>query len=221
MNLSFSDVDKELKKKLIKYSKLVYKKEYVAAYEGNLSIRTKQNLFWVTPKKSCKGKLTTKDLVLVDEKGNVIYSKNGNQPTSELIMHLGIYKQRPDIKAIIHSHPPYSIALTLSGISLENPDLPEILLVLGSVPTARYALTGTQEMLEAIEPHIKFNNILLSHHGLITMAETLEEAYYQLEEIEHCAKILCIAHQIGKIQTLPENRKTEIIERRNQAKNKY
>lgn len=203
---------KKLKKKLVKYAKIIYKKGYVVAYEGNLSIRTKENLFWVTPKKFCKGSLTEKDLVLVDENGSVIATRKGNQPTSELSMHLGIYKQRPDIKAIIHSHPPYSIALTLAGISLENPDLPEVLLVLGGVPTAKYALTGTREMLDAILPHIQSNNILLSHHGLLTMAKTIEEAYFQLEEVEHCAKILCIAHQIGNLKALPEERKKEIME---------
>ncbi|MFN3603345.1 MAG: class II aldolase/adducin family protein [Leptonema sp. (in: bacteria)] len=211
LDIFSKDLDSK-KKEFVYYARLIYKKGFVVAYEGNLSIRLNENYILVTPSKFCKGKLQTKDLVIVDKEGNLVYSENSLQPTSEILMHLAVYKHRKDINAVIHSHPPYSIALTLSGISLEEPDLPEILLVLGSVPTAKYALTGTQEMVEAILPYISYNSILLSHHGVLSLGENLEEAYYRLEEVEHCAKILCIAHQIGNIQTLPSYRKIEIKE---------
>lgn len=203
---------KIIKRELIKYSRKIYKKGFVVAYEGNLSYRTKENYVWVTPTKKCKGLLKKNDLVLLDLDGTILYSKKNNKPTSEALMHLEIYKHRKDIQAIIHSHPPYTVALTLTGISLEEFLLPEIFLVLGKVPTAKYALTGTKEMFEAIQPHLQNNAILLSHHGVITFGENLEEAYFRLEQLEHSAKIISIAHQIGNIQRLPEYRKQEIIE---------
>lgn len=203
---------KIIKKDLIKYSRKIYKKGFVVAFEGNLSYRTKENFIWITPTKKCKGLLQKNDLVLLDLNGNILYSKKNNKPTTESLMHLEIYKQRKDIHAIIHSHPPYTIALTLSGISLEEFLLPEIFLVLGNVPTAKYALTGTKEMFDAIQPHLNSNAILLSHHGVITFGENLEEAYFRLEQLEHSAKIIAIAHQIGNIQKLPEYRKKEILE---------
>ncbi len=195
-----------IKKEIIRIGSLLYKKGYIVAFDGNISVRIKDKV-WITPTRKCKGHLKISDLVQVDLKGNILYSRKNNRPSSEIFMHLEIYKHRDDVHAIIHAHPAYCIATTLSGISLMNTDLPEISLILGNVPTAPYALTGTKEMFESIKPFIDHDAILLSHHGSLTMGKNLEEAYYKLEQLEHCAKILCISHQIGKIIPLPEDKK--------------
>ncbi|GIX40764.1 MAG: aldolase [Leptospiraceae bacterium] len=196
---------------IVEIGSLLYQQGLIVSYDGNISARY-GNTIWITPTRICKGRLTTLDLVQVDLNGRILQSLKNHKPTSELIMHLEIYKHRKDVNAIVHAHPPYAVAVTLTGLSLMNTDLPEISLILGDVPTAEYALTGTKEMFDAIKPYLDYNAILLSHHGALTMGRDLFDAYYKMEQLEHCAKILCIAKQIGNIIPLPEDRKREIHE---------
>jgi L-fuculose-phosphate aldolase len=200
----------EILHQIVEVGSLLYQKGLIVAYEGNISARY-NDVVWITPTRMCKGRLEIDDLVKIDLLGNILQSKKNHKPTSELILHLEIYKHRPDAKAIVHAHPPYCVAATLSGLSLVNTDLPEITLILGNVPTASYAMTGTKEMFESIKPYLDYDAILLSHHGALTISNSLFEAYYKMEQVEHCAKILCIAKQIGNIISLPEERKKEIL----------
>ncbi|MCS7206246.1 MAG: class II aldolase/adducin family protein [Leptospiraceae bacterium] len=197
---------------VIEVGKRLYEKGMIVALEGNLSIQYEGKII-ITASAVHKGNLSIHDFVVVDFEGNVLESHQ-KKPSTELPMHLNIYKSRPNIKAIVHAHPPYCIAATLNGISFMDTDLPEVHLILGDVPTAPYALTGTIEMFHALEPFLDSEAILLSHHGAITFGSSIWVAYNKMELLEHTAKILCIAHSIGNIQKLPEYRKQEIRELR-------
>ncbi len=209
----------DIREDLVKVSSLLYQKGLVVAYDGNISVRNRDNSVWISPTKKCKGFLEKDDFVLVNLSGEILESPRNLKPTSETILHLEIYKNREDVFAIIHAHPPYAIAATLTGISLENTNLSEAILVLGDVPTAPYALTGTREMFDAIQPYIHKNAILLSHHGAVTLGRDLWDAYFTMEELEHCAMVLCIAKSIGATIPLPEDRKKELVQLR--EKNYY
>jgi len=185
-----------LKTELIYYSKLCYDKGFVAAYDGNISVRTRKNYILTTPASVCKGRLTEKDLVKVDFNGRVISGKK--KPSTELKLHKFIYESRKDIKAVVHTHPKFSSAFAASGIALDKPVLPEIYLMLGKIPLAKYAAPSTDEVPQSVSAYVKdFNAVLLANHGLVTYAKTLEEAYYLTEKAEQFAEISFYARLLG------------------------
>jgi L-fuculose-phosphate aldolase len=135
----------------------------------------------------------------------------GRKPSTELQMHLAVYQNRPDAQAVVHAHPPTAIACTLAGVTMDECVLPEVILTLGAVPTAPFALTGTREMYEAIAPLLPHHNaILLTHHGALTVGETLMRAFMRMEQVEHTAKILLAAHQLGGARALPPERLAQL-----------
>jgi L-fuculose-phosphate aldolase len=143
---------------------------------------------------------------LIDNhQGEVIKGKGSLRPSSELLMHLEAYRQREDIRAVLHAQPPYSIALTIAGIPFPTDIVPEVLALLGEVPAAPYATPGTQDLTLSISDLIKTHNaILLSNHGSLTVGKTLEEALLALERMELAAQLYYLAYNLGKIIPLPE-----------------
>jgi L-fuculose-phosphate aldolase len=148
------------------------------------------------------------DPIVVDSTGQVIEGKPGLKPTSEVGMHLEAYRQRPDVNAVLHTHPPYSTALTIAGISFPTDLLPEVLIALGDIPTAPYATPGTRSLAKSIQAPIKDHNaVLLSNHGSISVGKTLEEALITLERMEHAAYTYHLARELGDLNPIP---KTEL-----------
>lgn len=190
-----------LKKEIIKIGKLMYEKDYVAANDGNISFKINDNLFLTTPTGVSKGMMTENMLIQVDKTGKVV---NGNmKPSSEIKMHLEVYNKREDVKAVVHAHPVFSTAFAVANIPLAVNILPEIVVTLGSVPVAPYATPSTDEVPNSISDLISETDaLLLSNHGVLTVGSSLMEAYYKLEQIEHYAKILFYARQIGNINIL-------------------
>jgi len=187
----------------------LYEQRLIVAWDGNISVRLDDTRILTTPAGACKGLLSPADLVVVDLEGNVIEGER--RASSELKMHLAAYRVRPDVRACVHAHPPTAVALTLAGLGLDARLLPELVLTLGDIPTAPYALTGTHEVPESLAPFLPHHNaILLSHHGALTLGADVWQAFFRMEQVEHGARILLMAHQLGGAQPLGEQRVREL-----------
>lgn len=193
--------DWEIRRQLVQYGKKVYEKGLVAATDGNISMRMMTDRVMITPSGVPLSDLDVNDLVYVDLDGQVLQGRN--KPSSELPMHLEIYRQRPEMNAVLHAHPPTTVAFTIAGESFAQPVLPEIVVLFGEIPIASYATPATEESAHSIRNLIPQNDIIvLDHHGAVTMGKTLEDAFAKMEKLEHSAKTLLTAKQIGRINPL-------------------
>jgi L-fuculose-phosphate aldolase len=172
---------------------------FICATQGNVSVKIGNEIL-ITPSGVDKGRIDSGRLVRVSLDGKKIL---GGSPSSEILIHLEVYKKRKDVNAVIHSHPPISTALTLAGYDFSKPVLPEIVMTLGKIPTARYHTPGTKGLAEGISSLIlRHDAILLERHGALTVGKTLEEAYWNLERVEYAGKVIFYAISIGKITPL-------------------
>jgi L-fuculose-phosphate aldolase len=192
---------------IVRIGQLLYEQRLIVAGDGNISVRLDNDLILMTPAGLCKGMLTPDDMVVVDLDGHLVQSLKGRTQSTEQLLHLLVYKARPDVQAVVHAHPPTAVAATMAGVSMATELLPETVLTLGTIPTAPYALTGTPEVFESVAPFIQDHNaILLSHHGALTVGGNLQRAFMRMEQIEHAARILLAAHLFGGAQPLPGER---------------
>jgi L-fuculose-phosphate aldolase len=151
-----------------------------------------------------KGRLGQDDFVEVDLEGELI--SGAGKPSSETAMHLTAYENRPDVQACLHSHPPYATSFAVAGIELARNILPEVAVFVGDVPLIEYAPPGTGAISKAIEPFLGNNNaFLLRNHGLLTIGGSVDEAFFRHETVEHFAKILWRARQLGAVNTIPDD----------------
>jgi L-fuculose-phosphate aldolase len=160
----------------------------IRSSDGNISVRLNRNFLLITPGGVYKSAMSPEDLLVIDMDGKMEAAKTGLKPTFEKLMHLEVYRQRPDINAVIHTHPPFSTALTITGKPFSVEYIPEVLIALGNVTTADYATPGTQAMADSIHDLIlSHDSILLSHHGSLTVGHSLEKALIAIERMEHAA----------------------------------
>lgn len=191
--------EKEAKKAIIDIGQRMYVRNFVAANDGNISIRTGENEVWATPTGVSKGFMKKKMLVKVDLEGNVL--EGTYKPSSELKMHLRAYKENPDLRSVCHAHPPICTCFAIAGIPLDTPVLAEAVITLGDVPIAPYAELGSKEVPEVIAPYCHTHNgVLLANHGAVTWAEDAYAAYYRLESMEYYANILMLTEKVIKKQ---------------------
>lgn len=177
----------------------MYARDYISGLSGNLSARLPDGNLLVTPAGVSKSDLKAEQLLVLDPKGNLVDVPAGFEPTSELPMHLEVYRRRADVGGVIHAHPITCVAFSLVGISLEEPIIPEALVMLGPVPTTQYATPSSEEDRDAIAGLIaKHNAIILAHHGTLTVGRDLTEAYLRLETLEHTARTIAAAYQLGQ-----------------------
>jgi L-fuculose-phosphate aldolase len=177
---------------------------FVAGMDGNLSARLDANRILVTPTAMSKGGMRTTDLVIVDLDGRKLQGRRN--VSSEIGMHLLIYKLRPEVRAVVHAHPPTATGFAASGIALSEPLVCELVVGLGCVPLARYGTPGTRELADALEPLIPdYDAILMANHGVVAYAEDLQHAYMKMETVEHFAKVALVAHLLGHEQPLGED----------------
>ena len=195
-----------IRQKIVRATHIVADQGLVRSSDGNISVRLDDERLLVTPSGIYKMAMEPDDPVVVNYDGETLSAKEGLKPTSELGMHLEVYRQRPDVRAVIHAHPPYATALTIAGISFPTDYVPEVLVGLGAVPTAEYATPGTPALGESIRELIKTNNsVLLSNHGALTVGETIEEALITMERLEHAAYTYYIAKMLGEPKALPKD----------------
>ncbi len=173
---------------IIEIGRRMYNKGFVAANDGNISARISENEIWTTPTGVSKGYMTREMLVKVDLDGNVLA---GNlKASSEIKMHLRVYQENPDIRAVTHAHPPIATSFAIAGIELNRAILPEAVVNLGTVPIAPYATPGTIEVPNSIAPYCQdYNAVLLANHGALTWGGNLMEAYFRLESLECYATV--------------------------------
>ncbi len=207
----------ELRREMIRVGRLVWERGYVAATDGNLSVRLGANRLLVTASGVSKGFLTDEDLIIISLDGEPVSSYRGrdSQPSSEMAMHLEVYRQRPDVNAVVHAHPPLSTAFSIAGVSLARCVIPEVIVTLGGIPTTGYATPGTAEVPGSIKAAIRdYDAMILAHHGSLTVGDTLWEAYLRLEKVEHTAQITLAAQQLGQVHTLSPQAVEKLEEKR-------
>ncbi|HKD76195.1 MAG TPA: class II aldolase/adducin family protein, partial [Ktedonobacterales bacterium] len=193
--------ERGLRQDLVRFGKMLHHQGFVAATDGNLSVRLDSERVMTTPTGFSKGMLQPEDMVIVDLQGEKL--SGANKPTSEIDMHLTIYRMRPDVGAVVHAHPCTATGFASAGIALDKPLCSEIVVTLGSVPLAPYATTGTMELSESLAPFIPDHNaILMANHGVVTYGADLAQAYMRMEAVEHYAKVVLAVRQLGSAQAL-------------------
>jgi len=176
-------------------------RQLIAGQDGNVSLRTGDDRVLVTPAGFAKGSLTADDLVEVTLNG--VQTAGRHRPSSELGLHLAAYAARVDAQAVVHAHPVTATAFTLVGRTLPDEVLAELMLTVGPVALAPYAQPGTAELGRSLEPLFRDHDvILLAHHGAVALGRTLQEAHFAMESLEHGARMLHLAHQLGGVVTL-------------------
>ncbi|HWR34879.1 MAG TPA: class II aldolase/adducin family protein [Clostridia bacterium] len=202
--------DHEHRHELVKLGKMLHEKGFIAATDGNLSVRQSDGTVLSTPTCMCKGMMSGEDMVRVDMDGRKV--DGFREVSSEIAMHLTIYKLRPDVNAVVHSHPPTATGYAAAGLSLDQALVSEIVLSLGSVPLAKYATPGTPELSASLAPLVPDHNaILMANHGVVTYAEDLLTAYMHMETVEHFARIALVTHQLGRQKVLSEENVRKLI----------
>ena len=168
----------------------MWERGWVAANDGNLSLRLPEGRFLVTPAGVSKGFLTPEQLLVVDGDGRVLEGAEGFRPSSETPLHLMCYRTRPDVGGVCHAHPPAATAFACARLPLDRPVLGEVLMTLGEIPLAPYGQSGTAELPRAAQPLVRTHDaVLLSNHGALTVGAGLEQAYWRMETVEHTAEI--------------------------------
>lgn len=203
--------DFEAKNVICEIGKRMYNRNFVAANDGNISVKVGPNTIWCTPTGVSKGFMTPDMLVKMDLKGNVLSGKC--KPSSEVKMHLRVYNENPEVNAVCHAHPPVATSFAIAGIQLDKAVLPEAVVLLGNVPVAPYATPGTQEVPDSIAPYCKdYNAVLLANHGALTWGSDPIEAYHRMESLEHYALILMYTGKIiNKSNELSCNQVDELL----------
>lgn len=191
----------QLRQELAEYARTLHRQSFVAACDGNLSVRMDANRFMVTPTGFSKGALQPEDMVVVNALGKKL--RGPHKPSSEIGIHLTIYRMRPDVSAVVHAHPCTATGFASAGIALDQALCSEIVITLGSVPLAPYATPGSVELSESLKPLIPCHDaILMANHGVVTYGSDLRQAYLRMEAVEHYAKIVLIARQLGSAKSL-------------------
>ena len=203
--------DFEAKKLICEIGRRIYQKNFVAANDGNISVKCGPNTIWTTPTGVSKGFMTPDMMVKMDLSGKVISGKM--KPSSEVKMHLRVYNENPEVNAVVHAHPPVATSFAIAGISLDKPVSPEAVVLLGTVPVAPYATPGTQEVPDSIAPYCKdYNAVLLANHGALTWGRDLIEAHFRMESLEHYALMMMYSNNIiNKVNELNCSQVSDLV----------
>jgi L-fuculose-phosphate aldolase len=189
--------ESSLRADIVEVGRRMYARGYTASNDGNISARVAGDRLLMTPKSVCKGFMTPDMMCVTDLDGRKLQGER--DPSSEMLMHLEVYRQRPDVQAVVHAHPPIATGFAVAGIPLDRAVLAEVLTTLGSVPIAEYATPSTRELPEAVRKYIKAHDgMLLANHGALTVGGDLYSAYFKMETVEHFAKISLVARLLGR-----------------------
>ena len=195
---------------------MLHDRGFIAACDGNLSVRLDNSRVLVTPTGMSKGMMRPLDLAVVDLAGRKL--KGRREVTSEIGMHLLIYRLRPDVHAIVHAHPRTATGFAAAGIALDQPLVCEVVIGLGQIPLAPYGTPGTPELAAALKPLVpQYDAILMANHGVVTYGSNLQSAYMKMETVEHFAQIALVSHLLGRQQLLGEAELKKLVV----ARNKY
>ncbi len=203
----------EIKQQILEIGRRIYQNGFVAANDGNISVKLNDHEILCTPTGVSKGFMTTDMICKVDLDGRVLEAKEPYRPSSEVRMHLRVYKKRPDVQSVVHAHPPYATSYAIAGIPLMDPIMPEAVISLGGVPIAKYGTPSTDEIPDAVEEYLPYYDaVLLENHGALSYSDSLLNAYYKMESLEFYAKLMFISTQIGGPQKLSEEQVQRLYE---------
>jgi L-fuculose-phosphate aldolase len=201
--------ESSLRADIVEVGRRMYSRGYTASNDGNISVRLDAGRLLMTPKSVCKGFMTPDMMCITDLEGKKL--QGDRDPSSETLMHLEVYRQRPDVQAVVHAHPPTATGFAVAGIPLDRAVLAEVLTTLGSIPIAEYATPSTKELPEAVRKYIRAHDgMLLANHGALTVGADLFGAYYKMETIEHFAKISLVARMLGRENLLSREEVTRL-----------
>lgn len=188
---------------------------WVAANDGNLSVRLPNGNFLATPTGISKSFITPEKLVVIDADGNVLEAENGYRPSSEIKMHLRCYKEREDVGAVLHAHPPTATGYAVAHVPLDRYTMIETVAAIGSIPVTPYGTPSTYEVPDAIAPYLQEHDVLLlANHGALTVGADAITAYYRMETLELFAKISLTAHLLGGAQEIPRPQIDKLLDLR-------
>ncbi|HSM57557.1 MAG TPA: class II aldolase/adducin family protein [Candidatus Sulfomarinibacteraceae bacterium] len=211
--------EQRMRQEIVRIGRLMYEKGFISANEGNISARLAPDRLLITPSGLHKAFLEPEELLLVDEDGALLPGQTpqseGLEPTSELPMHLEVYRRRPDVGAVVHAHPPITITLSIAGIPFDDRLLPEMVVLLGRVPVTEYATPASEENARAIRGLIKEHDALvLKRHGSLTVGADPMEAFMRLETVEQSARVAFMLAQLGVENPLPDHQVEKLLEMR-------
>jgi L-fuculose-phosphate aldolase len=193
-------LERDLREQVVRVCRLLYERGLVAGQDGNVSVRLGGDRLLVTPAGRAKGSLAPEDVVVTSLDGDVIL---GGRASSEIRMHLALYARRPDVAAVVHAHPPVATGFAVAGVAIDSDVLPETIFQVGDVALVPFAMPGTEALPRALEPFASTHDaFLLSNHGATTVGRSLAEAHRRMESLEHAARILLAARQLGAVRPL-------------------
>ncbi len=193
--------EEQVRAEIVEVGRRLHARGFIAANDGNISVRLDETRLLTTPTGVSKGFMTPDMLVMTDLQG--VKLAGGRSPSSELLMHLAVYELRPENKAVVHAHPPTATGFAVAGIPLDRAVLAEVVTTLGSIPIAEYGTPSTPQLADAVRQFIEAHDgLLLANHGALTVADELLAAYYKMETIEHFARISLVARQLGRERLL-------------------
>ncbi len=206
----------ELKRQMCEIGRRIYQSGFVAANDGNISVRAGNGRYLCTPTGVSKGFLKPTDIAVVNDAGKQV---EGAMPrTSEILLHLEIFHELDWVNAVVHAHPPHATAFAVAGVDVPSCILPEVEIFIGQVPLAEYDTPGGKNFAETILPHLrnKANTILLANHGAVACDSTLEKAYYHMETLDMYCRILLLSKEIGNVKQLPDQKVRELMDLKKQ-----
>ena len=202
--------DFKLRQDIVEIGNRLYQQGFVASNDGNISVRASNGTILITPTGVSKGYMNATDMLCVNLDGKII--SGTKKPTSEMPMHLEVYRQRPDVMAVVHAHPPISTAFAITGQTCNKVTMPEVIFTLGVVSLAEYGTPTTDEVPLSIAKHIcNSDAILLANHGALTVGCDLFDAYYKMESLEHVAKITMYARMLGGEKGLDDEQVNNLL----------
>lgn len=195
--------DEQLRLDIVEVGRRLWTRGFVASNDGNISVRLGPDRLLMTPASVSKGFMAPDMMVITDLDGTLVSGAPGRKPSSEAMMHLVAYRERPDVGAVVHAHPPLSTGFAVAGIPLDRAVLAEVVTTLGSIPIADYGTPSTPELAAAVAPYVKIHDgLLLANHGALALGKDLFGAYYKMETIEHFARISLVARMLGRERLL-------------------
>ena len=210
--------DYEIKKEICEIGRRIYNDGFVAANDGNISIKVDEDTYFVTPTGVSKGYMTPEMICKVDKNLNM-KEPNKWKPSSEVKMHLRVYQERPDVKAVVHAHPPIATSFAIAGIPLDKLIMPEAVIFLGAVPIAEYGTPSTMEIPDSLMPYIQdYDAILLANHGALSFGVDLNTAFFRMESTEFYAKLMMYSTLLGGAKEIPCGEVKKLIDLRKNFK---
>jgi len=207
--------EKALRKQICRIGKLMHRAHLVDGAAGNISARLDDDRILLTPSGLAKGFMHPDQLLILNLNGEVLEAPAGLKPSTETPMHLEVYRQRPDVGGVVHAHPPFAVALTIAGVSMQEYTIPEAIILLGEIPTAHYATPATDEDRTAIMDLVKDHDaMLLAYHGSLTVGADVWGAYLRLETLEHNAHLTYLVRQLGGGKALTPEQIEKLLELR-------